>query len=78
LSGPRTVFESGAILVYLAEKTDMLLPKSAGGREQAMSWLFWSMTGVGPTIGQLLHFVSAEETSSPAVRCFAGEAANHH
>jgi GST-like protein len=72
--GPRTVFESGAILVYLAEKTGMLLPTSGSGREQAMSWLFWSMTGVGPTFGQLLHFVSEKKPSSPAARRFVGEA----
>jgi GSH-dependent disulfide-bond oxidoreductase len=73
VGGPRTVFESGAILVYLAEKTGMLLPKSGSRREQAMSWLFWSMSGVGPTFGQLLHFVSAEDGSSSAVRRFVGE-----
>jgi GST-like protein len=72
--GPRTAFESGAILVYLAEKTGMLLPEAGGGREQAMSWLFWSMSGVGPTFGQLMHFVSTEDGSSSAVRRFVGEA----
>ena len=74
MSGPRAVFESGAILLYLAEKTGMLLPKSGSRGEQAMSWLFWSMSGVGPTFGQLLHFVSAEDGSSSAVRHFVGEA----
>src|SRR5262245_53234254 len=74
VGGPRTVFESGAILVYLAEKTGMLLPKSGSRREQAMSWLLWAMSGVGPTFGQLLHFVSAEGGSSSAVRRFVDEA----
>ena len=74
VGGPRTAFESGAILVYLAEKTGMLLPEAGGRREQAMSWLFWSMSGVGPTFGQLMHFVSAEDESSSAVRRFVGEA----
>jgi GST-like protein len=74
VGGPRTVFESGAILVYLAEKTGMLLPESGSRREQVMSWLFWSMSGVGPTFGQLLHFVSAEDGQSSAVRRFLGEA----
>ena len=55
-------------------KTGMLLPEAGGGREQAMSWLFWSMSGVGPTFGQLMHFVSAEDGSSFAVRRFVGEA----
>jgi GST-like protein len=72
--GPRTVFESGAILVYLAEKTGKLLAASGPRREQAMSWLFWSMSGVGPTLGQLLHFVSSADRSSPAVRRFVAEA----
>jgi GST-like protein len=53
VGGPRTVFESGAILVYLAEQNGMLLPAAGGHREQAMSWLFWAMSGVGPTFGQL-------------------------
>ena len=74
MGGPRTVFESGAILLYLAEKAGMLLPKSGSRRQQAMSWLFWSMSGVGPTFGQLWHFVSAEDGSSSAVRRFVGEA----
>jgi GST-like protein len=74
VGGPRTVFESGAILVYLAEKNGMLLPAAGGRREQAMSWLFWAMSGVGPTFGQLLHFVSAEDGSTSAVHRFVGEA----
>ena len=52
----------------------MLLPESGGRREQAMSWLFCAMSGVGPTVGQLLHFVSAGDGSASAVRRFVGEA----
>jgi GSH-dependent disulfide-bond oxidoreductase len=74
VGGPRIVFESGAILVYLAEKSGIMLPASGGGREQAMSWLFWAMSGVGPTFGQLLHFVSAEDESISAVHRFVDEA----
>lgn len=74
VGGPRTVFESGAILVYLAEKTGMLLPELGSRREQAMSWLFWSMSGVGPTFGQFLHLASTEDGSSSALRRFVGEA----
>ena len=55
VGGPRTVFESGAILVHLAEKTGMLLPKSGSRRELTMPWLFWAMSGVGPTFGQLMR-----------------------
>jgi glutathione S-transferase len=57
--GPRTVFESGATLMYLAEKTGCLLAASRPRCDQAMSWLFWSMSGIGPTFGQFLHFVSS-------------------
>jgi GSH-dependent disulfide-bond oxidoreductase len=72
---PRIIFESGAILIYLAEKTGQLLAQSGPKRDQAMSWLFWSMTGVGPTFGQLLHFVSSVERPPAVVQRFAGEAA---
>jgi GST-like protein len=72
--GPRTVFESGAILMYLAEKTGCLLPTSGPRRDQAMSWLFWSMSGIGPTFGQFLHFVSSDGSTSPMVCRFTTEA----
>lgn len=73
-SGPRTVFESGAILMYLAEKTGCLLAASGPGRDQAISWLFWSMSGIGPTFGQFLHFVSTDGPTSPTVCRFTTEA----
>lgn len=54
--GPRSVFESGAILFYLAEKTGRFLATSGPARTQAMEWLFWQVGGLGPMAGQAHHF----------------------
>lgn len=59
---PLSVFESGAILVYLAEKTGRFLPPAGRGRVQAMEWLMWQMGGFGPMPGQVHHFLSVDET----------------
>jgi GST-like protein len=53
---PLALFESGAILFYLAEKTGQLLPASASGRYQALQWLMFQMSGIGPMFGQLGFF----------------------
>jgi GSH-dependent disulfide-bond oxidoreductase len=53
---PYTCFESGAILMYLADKTGKFLPKDTVKRYDAIQWLMIQMTGVGPMFGQLVHF----------------------
>jgi GSH-dependent disulfide-bond oxidoreductase len=58
---PISVFESGAILVYLAEKTGRFLPASGRGRVQVMEWLMWQMGGFGPMPGQVHHFLGVDE-----------------
>ena len=53
---PLALFESGAILIYLAEKTGKLLPRDAAGRYHAIQWLMFQMGGIGPMFGQLGFF----------------------
>ncbi len=55
---PVPVFESGAILFYLAEKTGRLMPRAPLGRKEAIEWLFWQTGNQGPMAGQLSHFVN--------------------
>ena len=59
--GPLSVFESGAILVYLAEKTGRFLPTETHQRFDVLQWLFWQMAGLGPMAGQAGHFLIYQE-----------------
>lgn len=60
-----SVFEGGAILIYLAEKAGMLLPESTVERFDVLQWLFWQAGGLGPMAGQLSHFVNYTREDVP-------------
>ena len=60
-----TLMESGAILLYLAEKTGRLMPRESAKRWQATQWLMWQMAGLGPMLGQIHQFVKYNPGKSP-------------
>ena len=62
---PISIFESGAILLYLAGKTNQFIPETAEGRKEAIEWLFWQTGNQGPMAGQLSHFVNYAKGDHP-------------
>ena len=71
---PVSVFESGAILLYLAEKTGQFIPDDLRGRVEVLQWLFWQMGGLGPMAGQNHHFVQyAPEQLPYAIKRYVDE-----
>lgn len=69
-----SVFESGAILIYLAEKSGKLLPASGAERAKTLEWLMWQMSAVGPMMGQAFHFsIAASEKIPYAIKRFGDE-----
>jgi len=73
---PLSVFESGTILIYLAEKTGKFLPTEARGRTKVLEWLMFQVGGLGPMLGQAHHFRAyARETIPYAIERYTNEAA---
>ena len=62
---PYTIIESGAILMYLAEKTGKFMPQEMAARYEVIQWLMWQMGGVGPIFGQVHHFLRAAKEQVP-------------
>ena len=73
--GPLAIFESGAILVYLAEKSGRFLAASGPARYKTLEWVFWQVGGLGPMLGQLNFFaVRSKEKAPLAIQRFTEEA----
>jgi GST-like protein len=71
---PLSIFESGAILEYLAEKSGRFLPADVRGRFEVLQWLYWQMAGLGPMAGQNHHFVQyARERIPYAIERYVNE-----
>jgi GST-like protein len=63
--GPLAVFESGAILIYLAELSGKFLPPGGAARAKVLEWLFWQVGGPGPMLGQLMYFANRASEKLP-------------
>ncbi len=73
---PISLFESGAILLYLAEKVRKFIPYTERGRAETLQWLFWQMAGLGPMAGQNHHFVQYAPQKLPyAINRYVNETA---
>ena len=71
---PYAVFETGAMMMYLAEKTGMLMPSEMAARYQVIQWLMFQMGGIGPMFGQFSHFTTyAQDTIDYAVDRYTKE-----
>ena len=74
MKGKQAIFESGAILTYLAQKSGRLLPPAGPGHWAVLQWLHWSIGGLGPMLGQLNFFaVRSEEKAPLAIARFTEE-----
>ncbi|HSQ66921.1 MAG TPA: glutathione S-transferase N-terminal domain-containing protein [Polyangiaceae bacterium] len=71
--GEVRVFESGAMMIYLAEKTGQFLPRSGQARAEVLSWLMFQMGGVGPMMGQLAHFRDAKREDPYPLERYSNE-----
>jgi GSH-dependent disulfide-bond oxidoreductase len=75
VGGPLSVFESGAILMYLAEKTGRFWPLEPHARYKTAEWVMWQMAGLGPMLGQAGHFKRAAPDKIPyAIERYTNEA----
>ena len=71
---PISVFETGAILIYLGEKTGQFIPTDARKRIAMLEWLMWQMGGFGPMLGQAHHFRGAKEPNEYGIERYTKEA----